>query len=76
MAMYVGFHLFLEADFLFLDTWKSGVWKSEVAITRTYFFKCISRLTVNNLLNKYINMKGEVKLHLCDITVNLYFKIY
>lgn len=40
-----------------------------------FFFKCISRLTVNNLLNKYINMKGEAKLHLCDITMNQYFKI-
>lgn len=53
--------------------WKSGIWKSEAAITRMYFFEYISRLTVNNLLNKYINMKGEVKLYLCDTMVNQLF---
>lgn len=59
MAMYAGFHLFLEADFLFSDSYEKAAFeKSEVAITQMYFFRCISRLTVNNLLNKYINMKG------------------
>lgn len=28
MAMYVGFHLFLEADFLFLDTYEKAAFES------------------------------------------------
>lgn len=78
MEMDVGFHSFLEPQFLFLERQEKATFQSlRLQLPEHTFFKrCISRLSANHLLNKYINMKEEAKFYLCDITANRYFKIH